>query len=110
MKYEEIADAKDALTFALEALNDDNLDAVYLTAYGRYDVFDITIALLEDAVADADDDYELIKSIDPMGDRRFAEHISESYVEGRSEVYSFSFIYRPNREIIDTVLITTKRN
>lgn len=64
MKYEEIADAKDALTFALEALNDDNLDAVYLTAYGRYDVFDIPIALLEDAVADADDDYELIKSIE----------------------------------------------
>lgn len=108
MKYEEIADAKDALTFALEALNDDNLDAVYLTACGKF-ISTISIDNLEDAIADYQG-HDLIKSIDPMGDRRFAEHISESYVEGRSEVYSFSFIYRPKREIIDTVLITTKRN
>ena len=108
MKYEEIADAKDALTFALEALNDDNLDAVYLTACGKF-ISTISIDNLEDAIADYQG-HDLIKSINPMGDRRFAEHISESYVEGRSEVYSFSFIYRPNREIIDTVLITTKRN
>lgn len=108
MKYEEIADAKDALTFALEALNDDNLDAVYLTACGKF-ISTISIDNLEDAIADYQG-HDLIKSINPMDDRRFAEVISENYVDGKSNVYSFSFMYKPTFDVINTVLITTKRN